>query len=90
MRFIHHRVDARAAVRAADIVLPKHQPRVSIDLAGRDAFDEGHTASIATATASSHARPWSSGAIGLKLLRRNQQRDADIGFWRHRRGSRQQ
>ena len=80
MRLVHYRVDARAAVWTADIVLPEHQPRVSVDLAGRDAFDEGHTASIATATARSHARPWPSGAIGLKLLRRNQQQDTGIGF----------
>ena len=42
VRLVHHGVDAGAAVRAADVVLAEHQPRVSIDLAGRDGLNKGH------------------------------------------------
>src|ERR1700757_3890683 len=59
-RLVHHGVDTGAAVRAADIVLPEHQPWVAIDLAGSDAFDEGHPASItARSSVRSHAVPGS-------------------------------
>ena len=52
---VHHAVDAEAAVRAADVILAEDHPPVPIDLAGGDALDETHAASIAAVAAGSLA-----------------------------------